>query len=231
MGIIIRFVFPLIAYFSVATVLIVSASYVYLRQTKRLDDDQLFRIVSILHGVDLEEIAKQGQVDEVDVPAEELSHEQQRQQIQVATLHLQGKQDDIKNKLDEFESQFRQLNVKTSRYQSYQKDVEQYLADRKKEALESGLVAVRGHWQDLPPKKQTKELLKKLDADGHTDQVILLLNGMPKKKRTDILKTLDSEEDLKLLYKIEKKMLAGHPEKGFIDDKLEELNVQKQDDK
>ena len=78
MGMIIRILFPLIAYLSVATVITLTAGYGYLKQTGKLDDDRIFQIVSLLHNVDLDEIAKQHGTDQQDVPPEEQSRQQRR---------------------------------------------------------------------------------------------------------------------------------------------------------
>ena len=47
--------------------------------------------------------------------------------------------------------------------------------------------------------------------ETHTDVVIQLLNDMPARRRTDILKTLDTPEDIEMLHKIQQQMLAGNP--------------------
>jgi len=92
MGAMIRFLFPLIAYFCVATVITVGAGYGYLLHTGNLDDEKLFRIVSILHGVDLDELEAEQSTDEAEVPPEELSYKQHQKQTRVAVLHLQAKE-------------------------------------------------------------------------------------------------------------------------------------------
>jgi hypothetical protein len=141
---------------------------------------------------------------------------------------LQAKKDDLDKQLTEFQAYFRQLNIATGRYAEFSQDVEEYLTTRKKEALEEGLVAVRSQWQKLKPKQQTKELLKKMMSDRRADLVILILNGMSDKARTDVLKTFDTTEDLNMLYEIQKQMLRGHPESTYIDEKINELNALRQ---
>lgn len=230
MSAMIRILFSLVGYLSVATVITAVAGYGYLRHSGALDDDRMFQIVSILHGIDLDEIGRETNASQADVPPEEMSYGDQREQIQVETLHLQAKRDGLEKMHTDFDATLQRLIINNKRIQDFQADVETYLEQRKQEALDSGLVAVGGQWQNLTAKKQTKEILKMFIADGRTDVVILLLNGLPKKKRTDILKTLDTEDDLQMLYKIQKQMLAGHPEKTFIDEKIDELNQARQQD-
>lgn len=224
MGLIVRVLFPLVAYLSVATMITVGAGYGYLRRTGRLDDDTLFRIVSLLHGVDLDAIAQTHDTGQQDTPPEEISLKQHNEQMQIAALHLQAKQTDLERQRSEFDYEFRQLNTAMSRYQEFRDEVEKYLEERKQEAIESGLVSVRSQLQNLDPKKQAKPILKQMIEEGRTDAVILLLNGMTAKKRTDILKTFNTEEDIKQLHLIQQQMLTGEPEKTFIDERISALN-------
>ena len=57
MGALIRILFPLIGYFCVAATITTVAGYGYLRHNGILDDEKMFQIVSLVHGVDLEQIA------------------------------------------------------------------------------------------------------------------------------------------------------------------------------
>ena len=232
MGAMIRFLFPLIAYFCVATVITVGAGYGYLLHTGNLDDEKLFRIVSILHGVDLDELEAEQSTDEAEVPPEELSYKQHQKQTRVAVLHLQAKEDDLKKQLDEFHSQFKQINTAYGRYEKYRDEVEDYLNQRKEEALESGLVNVRTQLQNLHPENQAKPLLKQMLVEGRTDVVILLLSGMSSRYRNEILKTFDDDKELSLLRNMHDQMLAGHPERTFIEDQIQKLeNLKQQDNK
>jgi len=224
----IRLLFPLVGYLCVASTITAAGGYGYLRYSGILDDEKLFRIVSILHDIDLQEVTDREKADQEEVPPEEMSYEQRQEHLQMATLHLQAKKDDLEKQLNEFQTQFRQLNIANARYQAYKEDVEKYLQQRKKEAQEEGLLAVRKQLQNLAPKRQAKPLLVKMIKDDRADEVITLLNGMPTKKRSDILKTFDTVEDIDMLYRIQEKMLSGDPVKPFIDEKLKELNQMKE---
>ncbi len=220
----IRILFPLMGFFCTASVVTGLACYGYLRHSGTLDDDTIFRIVALLHDVDLDKIAEQSSAKEPDVPPEEMSYEQGQEQLQVATLHLQSKKDDLDKQLAEFDSRFRLLNTQDARLQGYQREVEMYLSRIKEEAESDGLLAVRNQLQNLIPKKQAKPLLIRMIKDEQIKEVILLLNGMPAKKRSDILKTFDTPEDLELLSKIQEQMLAGDPIKPFVEEQLKKLS-------
>lgn len=220
----IRILFPLIGFFCTATVVTGVACYGYLRHTQVLDDDKLFRIVALLNDVDLNKIAEKQQNTEPDVPPEEMSYSQVQDHLQVATLQLQSKKDDLNKQLSEFEAKFRQLNTDNDRLQGFKSEVVLYLEKVKKEAEDSGLLAVRNQLQNLSPKKQAKPILIRMIKEDRAKQVILLLNGMSAKKRTDILKTFDSVDDLEILSAIQEQMLDGDPIKPFVEEQLQKLN-------
>ena len=171
----------------------------------------------------MEKVAEQHEANIQEIPVEEPSHKQKHELLQVTALHFQAKIDDLENQRRVFASLRKDVDVKTRRYENFKDELKTFLEQRRAEALETGLVGVRNQWQNLVPKKQTKELLKKMVNDNRTDLVILLLNGMTTKKSTDILKTLDSEEDLEMLYKIQQQMLAGGPEREYIDKQIQKL--------
>jgi len=231
MSAIIRILFPAIAYLCVGTVITLAGGFGYLRVTDKLDDERMFQILSLLHGIDLDEIAKTHEEGQGDVPPEGLSYEQQQQRVQLAILNRQGKRDDLKNLIDAFDSQFKKLNAASNHFGSFKEEVQLYLKQRKAEAIESGIVGVRGQLQNLNAKKQAKPLLKKMIDAGRMDDVILLLNYMPKRNRTEILLSFDSEEEIDMIYEIEKRMLRGDPERSFIDGKFDELKQGRKQDK
>ncbi len=231
MAAMIRLLFPLIGYFCTATVITLVAGFGYLRSSGKLDDEHVFRIVSTLHDIDLEKIAKSHGPGEDDIPLEESSYDQQIEFGQVATLHLQSKQDDLEKQLNEFESQFKQLNVQTARYQTFRQEVERYLIERGERALESGLVEVRNQLENLTAKKQAKPLLVQWIKEGRIEDVILLLNGLKDRSRQEIIRTFDTPEDIDMLKLIYDQMLEGHPEKTFIEGKLNELQQLKLQDR
>jgi len=218
-----RILFPIIGYVCVATVITIGAGYGYLRQTNVLDDQRMFRIVSLLHGIDLDEIADAHVDTADDVPPEELSYDQQQEHLQVASLHLQAKQDEIEKEIDEFDNRFKAITSLMAQFNNFREEVETFLNQRRQEAIDSGIVAVRSQLKTLDAKKQVKGIIINMYTEGRTDQIISLLDGMPPRNRTEILKKFTTDEELEILYDIQKQMLAGDPEKSFIDSKLNEL--------
>ena len=228
MGALIRILFPAIGYFCVATVITLTAGYAYLRSNGSLDDENMFQIVSLVHGIDLDEIASANQTDQQDIPPEEMSFDERRQHLLMANLLLQAKQDDIEKNISIFKSEQITLANSLSHFEKFKVQVEQFLTGKKDEALAAGLAAVRAQWKILNP-KQTKQMLMRMIKDGQMEWVIELLNGLSAKDREAIFKTFDTQndEDVDILYRIEQEMLTGGPEAKFIDGKLKDLNQAK----
>ena len=131
MGMIIRVLFPLLGYMAVATVITLAAGYGYLRQSGSLNDDRMFRIVSLLHGIDTDKIAAEYETDLQDVPPEEQSYQQQQQLKQISALHFQGKADDLEKQKDEFLELRRQVNADMKYYRSFRDEVKNFLEQRR----------------------------------------------------------------------------------------------------
>ncbi len=231
MAAMIRVMFPLIGYFCTATVIALVAGLGYLRNSEVLDDERVFRIVSILHDIDLEKIAESHGPTEDEVPPEESSYDQQIEYRQVENLHLQSKQDDLEQQLGVFKDRFKQLNVATARYTAFSKEVEVYLRREEERAMESGLVSVTTQLENLTAKKQAKPLLVEWIKEGRIDDVILLLNGLKDRSRREIIVTFDTPEDIDMLKQIYEQMLAGHPAKTYIEGKLKDLQQLKDQDR
>lgn len=227
MGALIRILFPLIGYFCVATVVSGAIAYGYLVKSGKLDDEKIFRITAILQDVDLEEIERESQVEETQTPPEEPSYEQQRRQYQTISLQFDVKEKQLADSLVDFDYQLKRLNVATEQFARLRAEVEEYLVKQGNLALSEEMQKVRKQLESLIPKKQAKPILIKYVADDRIDDVIMLLGSMKPRDQEAILRTFDSDEDLEMLYRIQRKMLAGEPAKPFIDSQLKALEEMK----
>jgi len=220
----IRVLVALVGYASVATVITALFGYGYLRGNGKLDDEKMFRIVALLQGVDLEEIARQHQPNTDNIPAEETSYAERQAYRDILMRQFEAKQEDLQRNLDGFNYQLRQVNDATVRYEAVRKDVKNFLEEQNKRIMQAGPDSVRAQLEKLDPKKQAKPLLLDMVLEGHMDDVILLLGGMKSRNREAILKTFTSEEELNTLHEIHSRMMSGEPVKPKIDQAIETLN-------
>ncbi|MBL9162591.1 MAG: hypothetical protein JNL18_07675 [Planctomycetaceae bacterium] len=227
MGFLIRILFPLIGYACVATVISGALAYGYLVKSGKLDDEKLFRITAILQDVDLEEIEHEAQVEEPGTPPEEPSFDQQRRQYQTISLQFDVKEKQLADSLVDFDYQLKRLSGATEQYARLRAEVEEYLVEQGKLVLSEEMQKVRKQLESLIPKKQAKPILIKYITDDRIDDVIMLLGSMKPRDQEAILRTFDAPEDLEMLYRIQRKMLAGEPAKPFIDAQLQTLEQMK----
>ena len=223
MGLLIRMLFPLIGYACVATVISGAIAYGYLVKSGKLDDEKLFRITAILQDVDLEEIEQGSHAEEPGTPPEEPSYEQQRRQYQTISLQFDVKEKQLADSLVDFDYQLKRLSGATEQYSRLRAEVEEYLVQQGNLVLSVEMQKVRKQLESLIPKKQAKPILIKYITDDRIDDVIMLLGSMKPRDQEAILRTFDAPEDLEMLYRIQRKMLAGEPAKPFIDSQLQAL--------
>jgi hypothetical protein len=223
MGALIRWIFPLVGYLCVATVVSAAIGVGYLRHNGRLNDDNMFRISALLHGVDLAEMEKAAPETTAGAPPEEQSFADQQAQVQAATLHLDAKQKQLADSIAGFDSQFKRVNEAMNRYTQLRTAVDQYLKQQRDEVSNEARLKVRAQLEGMNAKKQAKPLLIKMIDAKQIDDVILLLNSMKPKSQQDILRTFDQPDDIDRLFQIQQRMLAGAPAKPYIDAQLEQL--------
>jgi hypothetical protein len=226
-----KLLFPLIGYFCVATVISGVLGFGYLRHSGKLDDERMFRIVALMHGIDLEKIGQDDDQQQMsEVPPEELSYDQQLDQLQVATLHFDVKQKTLSESLSDFDSQLKRLTTQTNRYAMLRKDVETWLDMQSKLVTDEALLTVVRQFEGMSPKKQVKPELIQMVKDGRVEEVITILGSMANRVRRDVLKSFDSPDDLDMLYQIHSKILDGEPAKPYIESQLKALDQLKKQD-
>jgi hypothetical protein len=231
MGALVRWTIPLVGYLCVATVLSAALGYGYLRQSGKLDDETMFRITALLHGVNLAEIEKAPATSNAEAPPEENSFAEQQKRLQAATLHFDAKQKQLADSLSDFDYQLKRLSEATSRYSQLKRAVEIYLEEQSSKVSDEARNKVRAQLEVMDPKKQAKPLLIRMIKDDQVDEVIMLLGAMKARNQEMILKKFDTVDDLDMLYRVQQRMLEGHPAKQFIDDQVKALEQLKQQEK
>ena len=151
--------------------------------------------------------------------------------MQAATLHFDAKQKQLADSLVDFDYQLKQLNAATTQYARLRESVETYLKEQQNLVLNVQMQKVREQLESIDAKKQAKFILVKMIEDDRIDEVIGLLGAMKTQSRKDILRAFNTDADMEMLYRVQRKMSAGEPAKSFIDGKLKELEQLKQQDK
>jgi hypothetical protein len=223
MSFLLRMMIPLIGYVCVATVVTGALGFGYLRKSGKLNDETLYRIVALVHGVDLDEIEQAQEAVAAEAPPEEPSFAEQQQFAQAATIQFDAKQKQLASSLLEFDHQLKRLTSEANRYTMLGDSVKQELETQKQMVLNQQIIEVSKQIESMDPDTQAKPMLALRIEQDRLDEVILLLNNMKPRSRTAILNTFTTEQDIENLYKVQRKMLEGGQAVEFINERLQEL--------
>jgi hypothetical protein len=231
MSTLVRFTLPLVAYLCVGTVITAALGYGYLRRSGKLNDETMFRITALLHGIDLNELAKESETMVEGAPAEEASFDEQQAHVHATSLRFDAKQKQLSDSLVQFQYQVNRVTAARERYDALRADVENFLNSMETELTNSDLANVRAQIEVMDPKKQAKPLLVNYMAAGEVDLVVKLLGSMKASNRRAILLTFNTDEDIKMLKQMQEHMLNENPAKAKIAEQLETLEQLKAEDK
>jgi hypothetical protein len=224
MGKIINLLIALIGYFCVATVTTLALILGYMWHTDRLNDEKVFRIVALLHDVDLQQIAQSQKKSGEEVPPEEPSvnaklHQQlvQDRNYEVKLLALQrGKQD--------YEHSFQELKKEIERYDRLAQDWQSKLKQQEEVTNQENVAKVVSQLEQVRPEVGKAELLRWI-SEGRMDDAIVLMSKMSETKLGKILKTFETDVELDTLHEIHERIISGSSETEQLEKALGELNA------
>ncbi len=227
-----RIIFSLIGYTAVATVLTALLGFGYLWQADRLDDEKMFRIVALIHDINLDSVSKETETTDTEIPGEEPSLAEVKRLREIALRDFEAKENSLQRGRREFDHMLRQLTESRNRIDSIARELEERI---KRESELTDQESVKSVVRDLSSVKseRAKELLLKILNDGGRDiarrkesmgTVIRLMNAMPSKTLTGILKRFQTEAELDQLHEIHNLMLNGGPIKAELDKVLQQIS-------
>lgn len=197
----------------------------YLWQTNLLTNEKMFRMVAMLHDIDLEAIAEEEKVEDRDVPPEEISLNDISMLREVKLRDHEVKMNALVVGTQEFERSFRDINEGRQRFDDMAQELEKRLSQQKELASQENLAAVVSTLQSIKPPEAKELLLMFLDEPGGQRDVIILMKEMQPSKLQSILQQFKSPDDLKELHKLQQLMLDGFPEGPEFDQMLERVRL------
>ncbi len=225
-----RFLMAMIGYAAVATVLSSLLGLGYLWQTERLTDERLFRIVALLHGVDLTESIEDEQPIET-IPNEELSILEKERLIEIKTRNHEAHLFSLQRGRNEFEHSLSQLVSERDRFDQLAREMEQRLKQESAESAHEGIQNVVRDLTLAKPDKAKEMLLLMLNRGGSDpeerqralDDVIRLINSMSRDTWESIQNKFEGQAELNQLHMIQLEQLNGGAKKRVYDEALEQL--------
>jgi len=224
MNAIIRLLFPLIGYLATATVITLGLGLGYLWHTEQLTDDKLFRIIALVQGVDLQQIAEAQRATNEDVPPEEPSLDTLAGQQQVLDRNFEVKQLALQRGRQEYEDRLQQLRVQSDRYDRLARQWQDTLRQEQELKTQENIAKVVTNLEQVKPATAKKLLLQWIDEDRMED-VITLLGRMSENKKGKILNSFSTDEELTKLHEILQMMIDGTAEKDQLTQALGELDA------
>ncbi|QDU88229.1 hypothetical protein Pla175_16020 [Pirellulimonas nuda] len=218
-----RLLLAIIGYLCTATVIAAAAGFGYLWQSGRIDDEKAFRIVAIVHDVDLQKIEDERN-EKPEVPAGEASLAEMARGRELLARDYEVKQEALRRGRQEFDHRLQKLTEATRRFEQTAQRVRVELEKQGEVSTKQAVDDVVRHLESVTPDVAKDLLLRVLnEPDGMTD-VILLLDSMSPSKLKKVLQTFQSEEDLENLHAIHKLLLDGGPAADVLRQALGEIN-------
>ena len=218
----IRILFALIGYVCTATVITALLGIAYIWHTDRLNDDKMFRIVAMLHDVDLDQIAEAQTKPTDEVPGEELSLDNVTRYQQVLDRNYEVKLLALQRGRQEYDYRLQEIKEHTARYDRLAQDWQNRLKQQEDIVLQENVAKVVRDLEQVKP-AIGKDLLVRWIKEQRMDDVIMLMNRMSEGKLAKVLKTFQTPEELDMLHEIHQRIISGGEEKSQLDKALNEL--------
>ena len=227
-----RFLLALIGYFTTATVITAASLIGYLWQTERLTDERMFQIVAVLHGVDIGgdmESSDENAFDET--PPEEPSLVEEERLREIALRNQEVRLASLERGRVEFDHALEQLASQTDRFNNLAEELQQRLEQETAENAEEGVRTVVRDIKEASP-ELGKELLLRVLENGTTAEekqraladTIRLIRAMPLATWSEIVNTIDGEEEISQLHRIHMEELEGGAKRRVLDDAIRQLH-------
>jgi hypothetical protein len=222
MGRLFGMVLPLLGYLASATVITVALGFGYLWHTERLTDDKLFRVIALLEGVDLQQIADAQKKTEEEIPPEEASMDAVIGRQQILDRNYEVKLLELKRGRQEYDNSYENLKVKIDRYDQLARTWQDKLTQQEQQTSLENIGKVVSDLEQVKP-ATAKDLLMRWIAEDRMSDVITLLGKMSENKKGKILNSFTTPEELDKLHQIHRLMIDNSANKDQLSKALGEL--------
>jgi hypothetical protein len=222
MGRLFGLLFPLLGYLATATVITVALGVGYLWHTERLTDDKMFRVIALLEGVDLQQLADAQKKTDEEVPPEEASMDAVVGRQQILDRNYEVKLLELKRGRQEYDNSYENLKVKIDRYDQLARTWQDKLTQQEQQTSQENLAKVVSDLEQVKP-ATAKDLLMRWIAEDRMSDVITLLGKMSENKKGKILNSFTTSEELDKLHQIHRLMIENVANKDQLSKALGEL--------
>ncbi len=205
-------------HFCAATLIAECLFAAWLWSAWHLDRARLAQVVAVLQGGPAPSAASEAplQAKPPEVPPEQPSYQEILDRRAVKARDLELRELSLRNALDQFKVQKRQLADEDKRLQEQAAEFAAQVKSLKEGAEASGREVVVRTLQTIKP-KQAKEQLAQMLANNEDDQVVLLLSGLPETNRAKILAEFKTPDENKKLAEVLRLIRQGQPGASIAD--------------
>jgi hypothetical protein len=222
MGRLFGMLIALIGYLATATVITVALGVGYLWRTERLTNDKIFRVIALLQGVDLQQIADAQKKTEEEVPPEEASMDAVVGRQQILDRNYEVKLLELQRGRQEYDHRLQQLKEQSERYDQLARTWQDKLSQQEQLTTQENLAKVVSDLEQVKP-ATAKDLLLRWIGEDRMNDVITLLGKMSENKKGKILNAFTTPEELDKLHEIHRLMLDNTASKNDLTKALGEL--------
>lgn len=220
-----RLLFSLIGYVATATVLAIGIGCAYMWQNEMLTNEKMFRVVALLHDIDIDAIAEEEQVADRETPELETSLKDRAMMNEIKLRDYEVKMNALNMGTKEFERNFRDVSEGRKRFDQMAQDLKDRLEQQKKLSSQESLSAVVRQLQSIKP-ANAKEILELfLDEPNGERDVIILMKEMQPNQLSRILQQFKTPDEMEKLHKLQSLMLSGYPEGPDFDNMLQTIRL------
>lgn len=214
----------LLAYTCVGTLLAQAIGLGYLWQTGKLNRDKLFRMMALVHDIQLEDAGSERGAGRASGNSQQSFDEIQKQRaIQFRQLEL--KQQFLDKGLEQVRFERIQLSEDKERHRRIKTAFEERMKALRDRTTVDGYANVRLIWENIQPKQATQQIMKMIEADEIED-VVVILSDMPITKRAKIVKAFTTPEQIEAMDDILRLIRKGAPQSTLIDETRQRLEDQ-----
>jgi hypothetical protein len=222
MGRLFGMLLALLGYLASATVITIALGFGYLWHTERLTDDKMFRMIALLEGVDLQQIADAQKKTVDEIPPEEASMDAVIGRQQILDRNYEVKLLELKRGRQEYDNSYENLKVKIDRYDQLARTWQDKLTQQEQQTSLENIGKVVSDLEQVKP-GTAKDLLMRWIAEDRMGDVITLLGKMSENKKGKILNSFTTAEELDKLHQIHRLMIDNAANKDQLSKALGEL--------
>jgi hypothetical protein len=203
-----RFLLAVIGYICVGTVVSAAVGGVYLWSSGRVNNDKIFRMLALIHDVELNPEKTTAQRDKQGDALGTMSYEDIEEARKVKSRILELKMQSLNKGLSQVTFERDELTKDKERYVLLRTSFEQRLKELQTETENKGYADVRLIWENVSPKKAKEQILKMVEADEMED-VVHILSEMPIGKRAKIVSQFSTPEETEVMDKLLRMIREG----------------------